>query len=89
MHHSCLWISKMKIIGKIEMEDIVDIKCDICNLSTRDEFGGFEYAELSARWSYPSSKDGEYHEVCLCEKCYDKVIAYIKSLGGEVSVTEY
>jgi hypothetical protein len=74
----------MKIVGKIEKEDVVDIICDICGKSTKTEFSDYEYAELSATWGYSSSKDGEYHEVCLCEKCYDRVIAYIKSLGGMV-----
>jgi len=82
-------IYEMKISGKIEKEDIIDIICDICNRSTRTEFGDYEYAELSARWGYSSSKDEEYHEICLCEKCYDQVISHIKSLGGKIAVKHY
>ncbi len=79
----------MKVMGKIEKEDVVDIICDICGKSTKTELDDYEYAELSATWGYSSSKDEEYHEVCLCEKCYDRVIMYIKSLGGEVLIKNW
>jgi hypothetical protein len=79
----------MKILGKIEKEDVVDIICDICGKSVKTEFDDYEYALLSARWGYSSSKDEEYHEVCLCEACYDRVIAYIESMGGKVMVKTY
>ena len=79
----------MKLIGMTEKEDLIDIVCDICGMSTKTEFGDYEYAELSARWGYSSSKDEEYHEVCLCEKCYDQVTSYIKSLGGTVTIRSY
>lgn len=79
----------MKITGKIEKEDVIDIVCDVCGESTKTEYGGYEYAQLSATWGYSSSKDEEYHEVCLCERCYDQVARYIESLGGKVAVTNY
>jgi len=44
----------MKIIGKIEKEDVIDIICDICGRSTKTELADYEYAELSARWGYLS-----------------------------------
>ena len=80
---------EMKIIGITEKEDLIDIICDICGKSTKTEFDDYEYAELSARWGYSSSKDEEYHEVCLCEKCYDQVTSYIESLGGKVAIRSY
>ena len=80
---------EMKVIGITEKEDLIDIICDICGKSTKTEFGDYEYAELSARWGYSSSRDEEYHEVCLCEKCYDQVTSYIESLGGKVSIKSY
>lgn len=79
----------MKIIGRIEKQDVIDIVCDICGKSTKTEFSDYEYAELSARWGYSSAKDEEYHEVCLCEECYDQVISHIESLGGKVTIKSY
>ena len=79
----------MKIIGITKKEDLLDIVCDICGKSTKTEFGNYEYAELSARWGYSSSKDEEYHEVCLCEKCYDQVASCIESLGGKIAIRHY
>ncbi len=79
----------MEILDKVEITDVVDIVCDICGVSTKTEFGDFEYARFSANWGYASSKDGEHHEVCLCEPCYDQVIAYIESLGGKAAITPY
>lgn len=79
----------MKILGKVEKNDVADIVCDICGVSTKTEFGDFEYARFSATWGYGSSKDGEHHELCLCEPCYDQVIAYIESLGGKLTNTQY
>ena len=79
----------MKVLVRVEKEDLIDVVCDICGISTKTELGDYEYAELSARWGYPSSKDGQYHEVCLCERCYDQIISYIKSIGGNVMVKEY
>jgi len=49
-----LYIYEMKIIGKIEKEDVIDIICDICGRSTKTELADYEYAELSARWGYLS-----------------------------------
>ncbi|WP_291321643.1 hypothetical protein [Desulfonatronospira sp.] len=79
----------MKIAGKIEKTAIVDIVCDICGVSTKTEFGDFEFAELSACWGYSTAKDGEYHEICLCEPCYDQVLVYIESLGGKAVNKKY
>ena len=40
---------EMKLIGMTEKEDLIDSVCDICGMSTKTEFGDYEYAELSAR----------------------------------------
>ncbi len=61
----------------------------LCGVSTKTEFGDFEFAELSAWWGYSTAKDGEYHEICLCEPCYDQVIVYIESLGGKAAKKNY
>lgn len=48
-----------------------------------------EYAILSSTWGYMSEKDGEEHKCIMCEKCYDRIVAFIQSLGGDVRVQNY
>jgi len=66
----------------------VEVVCDICKQSTSKGLN-CEFATLSATWGYYSKKDTEMHTVHLCEICYDKVIEFIKSLGGTVQVMDY
>ena len=30
---------------------------------------------VEKRWGYFSEKDGEIHRFCLCESCYDRILA--------------
>ncbi|MBC8978784.1 hypothetical protein IAI52_00855 [Pseudomonas lurida] len=68
----------MKIIGKAEIEAVVDVVCDACTSSTRINTGVNEYGVLRARWGYGSSHDGESYELHLCEACFFQTIANIK-----------
>lgn len=79
----------MLVKGEVLGEDVVDVTCDICGNSCKKDQWGYEFATLKSKWGYTSSKDMEEHECELCESCYDKVIAFIKSLGGKVQVREY
>ncbi len=67
----------MAIIKKditIKSQEVIDIICDLCGESCLDELGiNFEYATLKSNWGYGSNKDGEKHEVHLCENCYDRI----------------
>lgn len=67
---------------------LVDILCDVCGKSCRndkyaadddelDEAADFEYATLSAIWGYFSRKDGESYSAILCEDCFDDVVKHI------------
>ncbi len=40
----------MKIIERVEMEAVTDVKCDVCRCSTRSEIDGLQFATLHAHW---------------------------------------
>lgn len=65
-----------------------DIICDICghscNMSHWENIKSFEYATLFANWGYCSNLDNTSCECHMCEDCFDKVCAFIESLGGKV-----
>jgi len=82
----------MKVFKIAPQEKLDDVICDICNRSTRvssDDADTCEYAELKADWGFRSKKEGEHHEVHLCEGCYDKVKEFIESVGGKVRIEDY
>ena len=54
----------MEIKQLKQVEVVTDVVCDVCNQSTKLEFG-----TLSAHWGYGSKHDGERYELQLCEKC--------------------
>lgn len=33
-----------------------------------------DFLYVNKKWGYFSNKDGEVHEFCLCEKCYDELL---------------
>ena len=73
----------------ITASKIVNVECDVCHKSCKSAIGNNDYAELHVPggWGYGFRKDTEYHECDMCEDCYDKVKAFIESLGGRVSIT--
>lgn len=42
----------MKVIGKVEIEGVSDVVCDVCRLTTRVDGGGLQFATLQAHWGY-------------------------------------
>ena len=52
----------MEIKQLKQVEVVTDVVCDVCNQSTKLEFGN-----LSAHWGYGSKHDGEKYELQLCE----------------------
>lgn len=42
----------MKITGRVEVEAVTDLRCDVCNCSTSLESGNLEYGMLHAHWGY-------------------------------------
>jgi uncharacterized protein (DUF2225 family) len=68
----------MKITGRVEAEAVTDVRCDVCDCSTRQESGNLEYGKLHAHWGYGALHDGELYEVHLCETCFFATLAYLK-----------
>ncbi|MCF5031028.1 MULTISPECIES: hypothetical protein [Pseudomonas syringae group] len=68
----------MKITGRVEIEAVTDVVCDVCQLTTRVQKGGLQFATLQALWGYGTKHDGERYEVHLCEGCFFQAIANLK-----------
>ncbi|KFE43858.1 hypothetical protein [Pseudomonas syringae] len=68
----------MKITGKVEIEAVTDVVCDVCQLTTKVPNGGLEFATMQARWGYGTKHDGERYEIHLCEGCFFQAVAYLK-----------
>ncbi|WP_054889591.1 hypothetical protein [Pseudomonas sp. NBRC 111118] len=68
----------MKVIGKVEIEGVSDVVCDVCRLTTRVVDGGLQFATLQAHWGYGSKHDGERWEIHLCEGCFFQAVAGLK-----------
>jgi len=65
-----------KEIETTEVERLVDVKCNICGLSCRDEMDmNYECIDFGANWGFAShGKDGRIERGHICEKCYDEKI---------------
>jgi len=68
----------VKITGRVEIEAITDVTCDVCGSSTRMAAGSYQYGTLQAHWGYGSDHDGQRFEVNLCEHCFFQTLAYVK-----------
>lgn len=68
----------MKIIGRVEVEAVTDVICDICRCSTRLDTGGHQFGTLQAHWGCGTAQDGERYELHLCEHCFFLTLAYLK-----------
>lgn len=61
----------------------VDNKSFICNLCGKEikAINGIskeDFIILKKQWGYFSAKDGQVHEICICEACYDDWIKTFK-----------
>ena len=63
----------MEIKQLKQVEVVTDVVCDVCNQSTKLEFG-----TLWAHWGYGSKHDGERYELQLCEKCFFYALTTLK-----------
>lgn len=66
----------MKIHENITMqvEKLVDIRCDKCDQSTKREHN-YEHAQIYADWGYESEQDGASYALHICEKCFNEIIS--------------
>lgn len=68
----------MKILERVEQHAVTDVRCDICDASTRLANGNLQYGTLEAQWGYGTAHDGERYEVHLCERCFFTTLAFLK-----------
>lgn len=56
------------------------MKCNICGRELRQELDIVkeDYIFVKKNWGYFSRKDGQTHQICICEDCYDKWIKSFK-----------
>lgn len=78
----------MKITGPVETEAVIDVRCDVCDTSTRLENGNLQYGMLQAHWGFGAYHDGQRYEVHLCESCFFATIAYLKQERRTVNLFE-
>lgn len=78
----------MKITGRVEVDAIIDVRCDVCDRSTRLESGNLEYGALQAQWGYGALNDGKSYEIHLCESCFFTTIAHLKQERRTVNIFE-
>lgn len=50
--------------------------CNKCGkfIGTEGQIIKEDFLYVNKKWGYFSKKDGEVHEFCLCEKCYDSLL---------------
>lgn len=69
----------MKITAAEQFECVSDVLCDVCGDSTRVEGYGLQFGTLQGSWGFGSVHDGERYEVHLCEPCFFRTMADLKS----------
>lgn len=65
--------------------------CNMCGKRIRIEAGipKEDFVVLEKQWGFFSQKDGEIHQICLCEDCYDKWIRTFTIPPKVKETTEY
>ncbi len=68
-----------------------DLFCNACGktLVTDNDILKEDALVITKKWGYFSNKDGETHELCICESCYDKMIEDFKVPVNITDTTEY
>jgi len=59
-------------------ESLSDIRCDVCDATTRVPGYGSQFGNLEALWGYGSQHDGQRYRVRLCETCFFGALAYLR-----------
>ncbi len=63
-----------------ENNDKIVVRCNNCgkDIKTNKDIAVEGLLSLNVDWGYFSEKDGEVHEIDICEECYDKWISQFK-----------
>jgi len=78
----------MKTFKKVEKDVVDDVICDMCHRSCKRGIT-HEYLEVYAKWGYGSNKDLSKWEAYFCEECAEKIDAFVKKEGGEITKDAY
>jgi hypothetical protein len=65
---------------------VCNVTCDMCGKDCRDSMGANEFMSLDAHWGFSTKHDTEKWTGEFCEKCSDKILALIQSVGGKIRV---
>lgn len=68
----------MKVIQAGQLDVIIDVVCDVCEMSTRGFEGDLQYGTMHASWGRSSAHCGETYELHLCETCFFSQVAEMK-----------
>lgn len=65
--------------------------CNVCGKKIKEEAGipREDYVVIEKHWGYFSEKDGEIHQIYLCEACYDQWIRTFERPPLIQETTEY
>ncbi len=68
-----------------------DLFCNACGrqLVTDNDILKEDALFITKEWGYFSNKDGEVHELCICEECYDKMIKKLAIPVRRTDTVEY
>ena len=79
----------MDVFEEIMTPHKCDVLCDICGKSCREGSYDVECASLLAYWGYGSPYDTQQHRCDMCVTCYERVLTFIRSIGGHVQIDNY
>jgi hypothetical protein len=66
------------LIIKNEVNEIIDVVCDVCDDSTSDNNRcGPQFGTLHAKWGSDTNHNSEAYVVHLCESCFFQALANI------------
>ena len=59
-----------------KIQEIDEVICNYCGNKIDTDSLGYrkDYIHIEKRWGYNSEKDGDFTEIDICEKCFDKIL---------------
>lgn len=63
---------------KVTQAGQLEVACDVCGLSTKNDEGKLQYGTMHAAWGKGSPHCGETYELHMCENCFFAQVAEMK-----------